>query len=688
MDDPAKTTEDSGTELEAVRERLRSMEARYQSLLASRADAVLIFDFDGTAGVEQSARARKLFGYSDEEFRALKPRDLTTSAQRAEIAMMMSQLHTMGRARRPRLRLRRKDGSEFWGDVSATVFEEQGRRRQMHVVRDITPAIEHETKLSQQKELLQMVFDHIPVMALLFTDQRRARFINREAELVLGWSLDEWQREDVLSACFPDPDVYERATLLLQKTPSRWVELTTCTRFGRFIDTMWYGLALPGGETLTIAQDVTAQKDAGREVRLLEDRLRRKQKLEALGTLAAGVAHEINNPLTWLMGNVECLKALLDDHASMLASSMTDELGEIVVEMRDGTERIRRIVAGLKPFTRSDEDTFGPVDLIQVLDTAVDLAGNEIRHRARLVRRIRKVPPVYGNQARLTQAFVNLLVNAAQAISHGHATDNRIRIVTSQREDGRVCVIVEDTGVGIPATVIDRIFEPFFTTRAPERTGLGLSICHSIIDSCGGEIEVTSSPGAGTRFCVYLLASAEPLIEVPSPDTEEPLRPARVLVIDDEPNVCQILRRALRDHHVAVAHTGRDAMMRLNEASFDIILCDVMMPDVSGMDVFQELSELHPAQARRMVFMTGGAFTDAARAFLADTRNPVLQKPVNLGDLRTLVRRAVRPSPSVTEDDTPLSLPQLDSDLRPIDPERRRRQHDLAGNEPVGGGER
>ena len=652
MDDAAKTRDELASELAAMRQRLRAIETRHEALLSAHTDVVMIFDAETTTGIEQSERARALFGYTDEEFRQLPAHALAQPEQPVEGAMLSAQLQAMGRARRPRMRLRRKDGTELWGDVSAVMFTADGRKCILQLVRDVTASIEHEERLRQQKELLQTVFDHIPVMAILFGDDHRPRFINREAELVLGWALEDWQTGSVLESCFPDPDTQSQAREVVTKTPGRWVELSACTRLGRAIETTWYGVALAGGGALVIGQDVTAQKTAAREVRLLEDRLRRKQKLESLGTLAAGVAHEVNNPLTWLMGNVECLKVLLDDHAEALPARVIEELSDIAIEMRDGTERIRRIVAGLKPFTRVDEDEFGPVDLLDVLDTAVEMAGNEIRHRARLVRRIRKVPPVYGNHARLTQVFVNLLINAAQAIARGHAADNRIRIATRMVDETRVCVTVADTGVGVPEPVLDRIFEPFFTTRAPERTGLGLSICHSIIESCGGEIEVVSQPGEGAYFHVYLQVSSEPLARPATPLTLNQAQPARVLVVDDEISVCQAIRRGLRGHHVSVAQSGREALVRMAEEDYDVILCDIIMPDLTGIDVFTAACETRPDYAERIVFMTGGPFTESARAFLTRTERKVLPKPIDLAQLRTVVAEVAIAAADATEQST------------------------------------
>ncbi len=646
LDAMRETLNATREELRAAREQLQSVEQNYRALFATHSDAIMLFDLESGLGIEQSPRAGKLFGYTDSEFRKLETRQLAHPSQPAEIAMLAAQITTTGRARRPRMRFQRRDGSSFWGDISVFAFEVDGKRRTLNIIRDVTPTVEDEQRLRHHKELLQTVFDHIPVLVIVFDKDTHVSLINREAEVVLGWPLEDWQAGDVLEACFPIPEERARVMEILARTPSRWIELKTHTRFGRHLNTMWYGVALPSGGTLAIAQNVTEQKAAAEGLKNLEQRLSRKQKLEALGTLAAGVAHEINNPLTWLMGNIEYLQEILTEPGARFDTAMREEVAELAYEMRDGTERIRRIVAGLKPFTRVDNESFGSVDLLRVLDTAVNIAGNELRHRARLVRDFEDIPLVHGNEARLTQVFVNVLMNAAQAIAHGHAGDNQICIETHTWGTDRVCVSVEDTGIGMQPAVRERIFEPFFTTRAPERTGLGLSICHSIIESCGGSIEVSSTPGQGTIFQILLPISNEAVKVRPQPQPAASAldRPARVLVIDDEPNVCQTIRRALREHHVDVASQGSEALTRLASSGYEVILCDIMMPELSGIDIYEHIALHWPRLADQLVFMTGGAFTEEAREFLERVRPLTIQKPPELSELRQLVVQVAQKS--------------------------------------------
>ena len=244
------------------------------------------------------------------------------------------------------------------------------------------------------------------------------------------------------------------------------------------------------------------------ERRRMENQLIFAGRMAAVGTLAAGVAHEINNPLAYIVANIDFVRHQITTFASRVgrASGMAggdmghalDEAGEALAEARQGAERVRNIVRDLRVFARGDEDQSGPVALRRVLDSSINIAWNEIRHRARLVKDYGDTPMVEGNESRLGQVFLNLLLNAAHAIPEGETERNEIRVST--RTDGRGHAVVEirDTGAGIPAEIRDRIFDPFFTTKpAGEGTGLGLWICSGILSALGGEIGVESEIGQG-----------------------------------------------------------------------------------------------------------------------------------------------------------------------------------------------
>jgi CheY-like chemotaxis protein/two-component sensor histidine kinase len=303
-------------------------------------------------------------------------------------------------------------------------------------------------------------------------------------------------------------------------------------------------------------------------------------------------------------------------------------------------------VRDLKVFSRSgDEERRGPVDVQQVLESSLRMAWNEIRHRARLQRDYGQVPAAWGNESRLGQVFLNLLVNAAQALPEGRSEENEIRVST-RAQDGQVVVEIADTGGGIPPEVLPHIFDPFFTTKpAGVGTGLGLAICHRIITGLGGTITLQSKIGEGTSFRVMLPtlpATADRSTTTSSlpalPDGQQTR--GKILVIDDEPMINAILRRMLgKDHEVASASSVREALDRIEHGQrFDVIMCDLMMPEMTGMDLHAELLRKDRPLADRLVFMTGGAFTPASREFLDRVPNARVEKPFDVQNLRTLIQ--------------------------------------------------
>jgi PAS domain S-box-containing protein len=391
------------------------------------------------------------------------------------------------------------------------------------------------------------------------------------------------------------------------------------------------------GRHLTVLRDVTEQRQLSARIALTE-------KMISVGTLAAGVAHELNNPLAYVAANLTYVADGLRDLAAGADAALLDEMDAAVREARGGAERMRIIIRDLLALSRSDESTRGPVDLTAVLESCLSMAHNEIRHRAVLVKELARVPPVVGNAPRLSQVFLNLLVNAAQSIPEGAAARNRVRVATRRARDGRVVVEVEDSGCGIAPEDLPRIFDPFFTTKpVGAGTGLGLSVTHHIVSSYGGEIEVESEPGRGTTFRVLLAAAADaderPASVPPRPPAGA--QRARLLVVDDEPLVGVALRRALgTEHEVVVAASAPDALALVKGGDrFDLILSDLLMPDMTGMDLHAALEHDAPGLARHMLFLTGGAFTPAAHAFLEAHRDGCLEKPFEVAALRDLVRR-------------------------------------------------
>ena len=385
----------------------------------------------------------------------------------------------------------------------------------------------------------------------------------------------------------------------------------------------------------------------------MRERLVISERMASAGTLAAGVAHEINNPLAVVLTNLDLSIASftsLASEARELASAGSHtaarlaggiaQLEDPLKDAREAVQRIRDIVRDVKLFSRPDDQNVGPVDVRRVMDSSSRMAWNEIRHRARLVKRYGDIPMVQANESRLGQVFLNLLINAAQAMPEGHAQRNEIRITTSTAADGSAIVELADTGMGIPKEHIDRVFDPFFTTKPiGVGTGLGLAICHRIVTELGGHIQVTSELGKGTTFRLQLPAARESpgLVKVPS--VPPAAHRARVLVVDDEAALGRALQRGLFEHHdVVILTSGAEAVEHIAQGNrFDAILLDVMMPEMSGMEVYEKVLRIAPDQAERTIFVTGGAFTASARAFLDRVQNPRIDKPIEMANLLAIV---------------------------------------------------
>ena len=382
-------------------------------------------------------------------------------------------------------------------------------------------------------------------------------------------------------------------------------------------------------------------------------RLAQAERMAALGTLAAGMAHEINNPLTYVLLHLRQAADLLGGLTGGPHEAVARQLAPLIAGATEGSERIHSITTGIRAFSRVNDERPLPVDLRAVVDAAVRLVAHEIRQRAQLTCEHAEAPAVLISEGHIGQVLLNLLTNAVQAIPAGDAAAHEIRIRTGVAADGWAQVEVTDTGHGIPDHVLGRIFEPFFTTKpVGQGTGLGLSISHGIVKSAGGRIEVSSAAGRGTTFRVAL-PPMRARADAPAPadrGVATELRPARaapapeprrrrVLVVDDEPGVLEAIRRLLaREHDVTTASSGRLALELLaNEGSFDLILCDLNMPELGGMQVHGELVRTRPELASRIVFMSGGVFTEASRAFLDTVDCPVLAKPFDPDELRKRV---------------------------------------------------
>ncbi len=364
-------------------------------------------------------------------------------------------------------------------------------------------------------------------------------------------------------------------------------------------------------------------------------KLQQAERFASLGRLAAAVAHEVNNPLSYVKGNL----LYVSNHTP---PATDDEIRRALAEALDGVERIRRIVEDMRGLTRPSEDATAEADVRRAIRSAVAIADTHTRAKANLQMDIE--PHCYArcDEPRLSQAVLNLLINSAQALLGGRKNAHTIA-VRARRIDDMIRIEVEDNGPGVPAAIVDRVREPLFTTKpVGEGTGLGLALVEGIMRSYGGTLDIESRPG---RTVVTLTLPAIDRMrarQVRSISYGEEI-PLRILICDDDPMVARAIRRHLSVHDVHVVSGGQQALDWLDgDEDVDLVLCDMMMPEVSGMDVYDRVAGSLPHLAQRFVFMSGGVFTERAVALKATPGVRFIKKPISIDDLRAVVREAMR----------------------------------------------
>jgi two-component system cell cycle sensor histidine kinase/response regulator CckA len=495
---------------------------------------------------------------------------------------------------------------------------------------------------------LRLLLDAIPDAVAVHDDGAFA-YVNRACVALLALqSQDELLGRDLLEIVHPE----DRAAVLADRhavgesgEPSRRREVRWLRADGAevTVEVAAQPFELDGRPVvLLIARDLT-------ERQRMQAQLVQADRMASVGALAAGVAHEINNPLAYVVANLGFLAESLPELARDAAKGSPELVPRItalvhqLAAARQGAERVRVIARDLKTFARADDERRELLDAATVLASTLTMAENEVAHRARLVTDYAYAPKIVANEARLAQVLLNLVINAAQAIPEGSPDDNEIRARTYQDAAGRCVVEISDTGCGMAPEVIGKIFEPFFTMKPKGiGTGLGLSICHGIVTALNGEIVVESVVGIGSTFRVVLPAAARDSLPIAAPSSMRisiAPRRARVLVVDDEAEIGTILRHALdRNFDVVAVTSGREALRLLeHDDEWDVILCDLMMPGMGGADVYERATARAGVLADRFVFMTGGAFGASAREFLARIPNERVEKPFNLRTVERVV---------------------------------------------------
>jgi signal transduction histidine kinase/ActR/RegA family two-component response regulator len=395
------------------------------------------------------------------------------------------------------------------------------------------------------------------------------------------------------------------------------------------------------GEKVIVSHtyDLSDRIEMQRQLEVQRETLHQNEKMSALGGLLAGVAHELNNPLSVVLGQ-----------SLIMQETATDaKAAERAAKISKAAERCARIVKTFLAMARQQPARTSNVTVDEIIASALEVAGYSIRssHIELKLELEPDLPSIWADPDQLSQVWINLLVNAEHAL---HDWEGPRKIVVStglHPENGSVVVRVADTGPGIPKAILPRIFEPFFTTKdVGTGTGIGLSFCDRIVQSHGGTIKVETGDGGGTAFVVTLPASGrreDGHTEIAVAQDMPKSAGLACLVIDDEEEVGELIAEVLRrdGFSVIVAGSGKEALRQLKKQSFALILSDLKMPNMDGRRLFNHISESHPAEVSKLAFLTGDTISPDAQVFLRATKRPYLEKPVKPADLRTFVSKLV-----------------------------------------------
>ena len=592
------------------RERLlsRILEANPIPVVMARAE-------DGKV-VYQSPAAIEMIGVVEEA----GPAFLDPEARPAYVA----ELRETGKVEDFRTRFHAPDGGIISVSLSGVLTEYGGETCVVSSMTDLTEVLDREA-------LIRRVVEAFPAPVLM-NRAETGEIIYRSPELkkLFGDSLDattfyvdHTQRKGFVEALRASGSVADYQAELKNAAGEPFIGAIS----GRL--TEWNGEEV----LVTFTRDLTHQIEIEQELERQREQMFQNEKMMALGGLMAGVAHELNNPLSVVVG-----------HAMMLQDEVRDpEVLRKTKKISDAAERCAKIVKAFLTMARHEPVRMERTDINEVIDTAVEVAryGDALGPAEIEMDLDPKIAPICSDADQLTQVVINLLLNAAQAIGDqpGH-----IRITSRHDPDG-VRITVEDDGPGIPREIRARIFEPFFTTKGVGKgTGIGLAMCHRIVTAHKGRITVDAASAGGARFVIVLPRNAGADCMPVEPQTAES-KPsvARVLVIDDEPDVAElnaeILTRGGFDAQFMT--NAKDALVALQSGDYDAVLSDLNMPDVDGRGIFDAITERRPELAAHTGFLTGDTMGKKSQVFLGEAKRPYIEKPVSPKELRDFVSRLI-----------------------------------------------
>jgi PAS domain S-box-containing protein len=636
------------TERKKAEEALYESEERYRTILEQMKDSYYEVDLAGNFTFVNDALCRRL-GHSREELIGMNYRAYTPEERADNTFKTFNQVFRTGQPiiAYPSVAMA-KDGSLIFTERSIFPLQnEEGKTIGFRgISRDITERIRAEEAVKQSEEKYRTILNEIYEVYYEIDLNGNYTFFNDALCHRMGYSREELMgmnyreytpKEDWKSDAAKFRGVYETGE------PLRWVPLRNITRDGRILYLEDTVLPMRNEKDEVIgfrglSRDVTERKLAEEERRQLELKSQITSRLASVGEMAAGVAHEINNPLTGITGYAQLL---------MDRKDLPPDIRSDLAAINEGAQRVAGIVQRLLAFSRQTRPQRKLVEINDLIDSTLVLRAYHLRvNNIEVIKRL--MPDLLEtvvDPGQIQQVLLNLIVNAETEMKLAHGKGKLT--ITTEKRDNFIKIYVKDNGPGIKPEVMDKIFDPFFTTReVGQGTGLGLSLCYGIVAEHNGRIYAESKPGKGATFIVEL-----PVItEVIPPEPAEPVIveskkkiKARILAVDDEKVVRDVVKRVLSGggHKVETVDNAADALNRIESHRYDLVLVDIKMPGMNGVELYKRIQKINKPLARRVVFITGDVMGADTEKFLAETKSDHIEKPFNAEQLEKAVRRAL-----------------------------------------------
>lgn len=593
-------------ELRDTMGKLEKSEEKYRTLIETAYDAIITFGKEGLI-TEFNKSAERIYGYARDEIMGKSVDTIIPSEySRQHRGILANSLKRKERVIGETFEEKgvRKDGQEVPLEISYTILGDQDDYSITAIVRDITDRKRAEELIKKEKVFSESIIETADVAIVGLDLNTKVTLFNKKAEEITGYS-----RSEVIGKDWLDFISFEKGKAIFEKMVQEILnnkeiqplESAVINKRGekRIISSRGTPLKDDEGRIigiLGIGEDIT-------ERRKLESQLLQSEKLRALGELAGGVAHNLNNVLAVILGRTQLLKMILAKpiKAERRKSVITIKQGLEVIEKAtsDGAETVRRI----QEFSRfrSDDLNFKQIDFNQIIDHALEFTKVRWKDDAErqgihidILKDTSSLPSVWGSASELREVLINLINNASDAMPKG----GRLTIKT-YKENRQVTITVKDTGEGIPAEIIDKIFDPFFTTKGPQSTGLGMSVSYGIINRHKGTITVDSAEGQGTTFTIKIPIAEVIKKEIKAEEIPSKIRKASILIIEDEEDVRELLNDILSPygHKITTASHGKEGVEIFQKNHFDIVFTDLGMPHMSGWEVAKAIKEIDPDSA-------------------------------------------------------------------------------------------